>query len=105
MIEPFLGAAAVVILLGTGTEGFLRPWTVARDWGVRAEIVLDPLGDAIVKLGFSGLGVLERVTRPCERGGGAILELILPFKPTLDGVLRSVPGVRPRTGRSSMAGN
>lgn len=34
-----------------------------------------------------------------------MFELELLFKPTLEGVLKRVPGVRPRTGNLSMAGS
>lgn len=70
----------------------------------RAEDVVDTMGDATAKLGFSGLGVLDRGTRPREREEeAAALASALLFKPTLEGVLKSVPGVRPRTGKVSTA--
>lgn len=77
----------------------------ALGWVGRADTVLDPMGDDTLKLGFSGLGVLDRGTGGREREGGATLELMLLFKPTLEGVLIRVPGVRPRTGIPSMAGS
>lgn len=77
----------------------------ALGWVGRADTVLDPMGDGTLRLGFSGLGVLDRGTGGREREGGATLELILLFKPTLEGVLMRVPGVRPRTGILSMAGS
>lgn len=77
----------------------------ARGWLGRADTVLDPMGDATFKAGFSGLGVLDRGTGGREREGGATLELMLLFSPTLEGVRIRVPGVRPRRGIPSMAGS
>lgn len=71
----------------------------------RADTVLDTMGDATLKLGFSGLGVLDGGLGWRERERGVALELILLFSPTLEGVLIRVPGVRPRTGTLSMAGS
>lgn len=99
-MEPFRAAAldAAAVLFSAGLEGFFtRPKAVGRGWVGRTS-VLGAIGDATLKLGFSGLGVLVRAAGTSERDGGALPDLRLPFKPTLDGILIIFLGVRPRAG-------
>lgn len=103
--ESFLGVPDGVLLVfsAVGMEGFLnRPFTGGRAWLGRAATALGPMGDAAVKPGFSGLGVLERgIAMP----GDTILEGALAFSPTLEGLRMRVLGIRPRAGVLSIGGS
>lgn len=65
-------------------------------------MVLGLMGDAEVKLGFSGLGVFERGIDMPE--GDTIWERALAFSPTFEGIRMRVLGICPRAGVLSIGG-
>lgn len=95
MSESFLGVPdGGVVFSVVGLEGFLnRLLTGGRAWLGRVATVLGLMGDVKVKLGFSGLGVLERGIAVPE--GDMIWECALAFSPTFEGVRIRDLGVRP----------